>query len=286
MLGHKLVQQWAGRFEVFTTLRSSLHQYEFMGLFKPENAYCGVDAADFDAIERIVKQCSPDVIVNAIGVIKQLPSAKDEEIVFNINSIFPHKLAMLCQSVGTRLIAISTDCVFNGKKGSYKETDTPDAKDLYGQSKFKGEVTGKNCLTIRTSIIGRELGTSHSLVDWFLSNRGGRVKGFTRAIYSGFPTIVLADVLADVIENHPDLSGLYHVSSQPINKFELLCLVREAYHAEIEIEPFDDLEIDRSLNSDKFRAETAFIPEPWPEMIARMANDQTPYDEWRKRLES
>lgn len=199
-----------------------------------------------------------------------------------LNAIFPHRLAEIAGITGARLINISTDCVFDGKKGNYNEEDLPDATDVYGKSKNLGEVTGNNCLTLRTSIIGRELQTNHSLVEWFLSNRGKKVKGFVNAVYSGFPTIVLADIIAALIENHKNLSGLYHVSSEPINKYELLRLINEAYQAGVEIEPFDDFRIDRSLDSTKFRKETGIFPADWPEMIKRMADDKTPYDEWRK----
>jgi len=126
------------------------------------------------------------------------------------------------------------------------------------------------------------LQTSHSLVEWFLSNRGKKVKGFVNAIYSGFPTIVLADIIADLIENRKDLSGLYHVSAAPINKYELLKLVNDAYDAQVEIEPMEDFRIDRSLDSTKFRRETGFVPPDWHEMLKKMAEDPTPYDEWRK----
>ncbi|MBV9959025.1 MAG: SDR family NAD(P)-dependent oxidoreductase, partial [Acidobacteria bacterium] len=150
------------------------------------------------------------------------------------------------------------------------------------RTKYLGEAKGEGSLTLRTSIIGRELGTAHSLVEWFLSNRGGKVKGFQHAIYSGFPTIVMADIIADLIERHKDLSGLYHVSSEPINKYELLRLMREAYRVEIEIEPETEFRIDRSLDSQKFRAATGFTPDTWPQMIERMAADPTPYEEWRR----
>ncbi|MBC7796213.1 MAG: SDR family NAD(P)-dependent oxidoreductase, partial [Pyrinomonadaceae bacterium] len=161
-------------------------------------------------------------------------------------------------------------------------TDVADATDLYGQSKHWGEITGENCLTLRTSIIGRELETSHSLVEWFLSNRGGKVKGFTEAIYSGFPTVVLAEILANIIENHLDLNGVWHVASEPISKFELLKLIRDAFDVSIEIEPYNDFQIDRSLNADKFCAATNFVSQTWREMVYKMAIDKDIYDKWRE----
>jgi dTDP-4-dehydrorhamnose reductase len=282
MLGHKLVQSWKSRFELWTTLKARFEDYEKYQIFDKDRILERVDAENFETVERAVEKVQPEVIFNAIGIIKQLPTSKNVIKTLTINSIFPHRLAEIAKKNNARLINISTDCVFDGKKGNYIEEDVSNATDVYGKSKNLGEVTGENCLTLRTSIIGRELQTSHSLVEWFLSNRGRGVKGFVNAIYSGFPTIVLADIIADLIENHQNLSGLYHVSAEPINKFELLKLINEAFQAEIEIEPFTDFEIDRSLDSTKFREQTGFRPESWQEMIKRMAEDTTPYDEWRK----
>jgi dTDP-4-dehydrorhamnose reductase len=282
MLGHKLVQSWQGRFDVWAALRGRYSDYEKYGIFDKDKTIEGIDAENFASVENAIKTVKPDVVINAIGIIKQLPSAKNTVLTLNVNSIFPHKLAQLAGAQGFRLISISTDCVFNGRKGNYTEGDVSDAEDLYGKSKNLGEVTGKNCLTLRTSIIGRELETAHSLVEWFLSNRGKRVKGFTKAIYSGFPTVALADIIGDLIENFPALEGLYHVSSEPVNKFELLKLINEYYKSGVEIEPDGDLVIDRSLNCDKFKALTGFKPDPWEAMIKKMAQDTTAYDEWRK----
>ena len=171
--------------------------------------------------------------------------------------------------------------MFSGLKGKYTEDDVADAKDLYGRSKLLGEVGGSGCLTLRTSIIGRELRTTQGLLEWFLSNRGGRVPGYTEAIYSGFTTLVMSRIIADVLEHHPDLSGTYHVSSEPIDKYRLLCLVRDAFHLAITIEPSSNVQIDRSLDSSRFRARTGYVPPSWEEMISEMTSDPTPYDRWR-----
>ncbi|MBV9210516.1 MAG: SDR family oxidoreductase [Acidobacteria bacterium] len=281
MLGHKLGQVYKERFETWVTLRGSFEAYERFKLFDRERVIEGVDVFDFETVRQAFKVSRPEVVINAVGVIKQLPTAKDPIVALTINSLFPHQLAALCRESGARLITLSTDCVFNGRRGMYTEMDVADAEDLYGRTKFLGEATGENALTLRTSIIGRELASSHSLVEWFLSQRGGKVKGFTKAIYTGFPTIVMAEIIADLIERHATLSGLYHVSSEPINKYDLLKLIREAYRVEIEIEPDAEFQIDRSLDSKRFREATDFAPPAWPQMIKRMAEDPTPYDEWR-----
>jgi dTDP-4-dehydrorhamnose reductase len=285
MLGHKLAQRWQGRFDVWTAIRGQHSDYEKYGIFDKHHVIERVDAQNFASVNAAIEASSPNVVINAIGIIKQLPSAKNTITTLEINSIFPHKLAELAAEKNFRLITISTDCVFNGRKGNYSENDISDAEDLYGKSKNLGEVTGKNCLTLRTSIIGRELETAHSLIEWFLSNRATtdpRVKGFTKAIYSGFPTIVMADIIGDMIEKFPALNGLYHVSSEPVNKFDLLGLINKYYQSDIQIDPDSDFVLDRSLNSDKFRTETGFAPEPWEAMIEKMAADPTPYDEYRE----
>lgn len=281
MLGHKLIQVLNNKFEVWTTIRGKAADLDKFNFYKTVNVLDSVNILDFEQVRQSIEAVKPEVVINCVGVIKQLPISKDVINTLTINSIFPHQLAGLAKQNSFRLINISTDCVFKGTKGKYTEADEADASDLYGRSKNLGEVLQENCLTVRTSIIGRELETANSLVDWFLSNEGGKVKGFVNAIYSGFPTIIFADIMTDLIVNQKNLNGLYHISSEPINKFDLLKLIKEAYRADIEIEPFEDFKIDRSLNSDKFRKETGFEPLSWHEMIDKMAADPTPYNNWK-----
>jgi dTDP-4-dehydrorhamnose reductase len=280
MLGHKLWQVFSKRFDTYVSFRESAPPASWRAILGEAKLMSGVDALHFDSVVRLVGEVHPEVVVNCLGIIKQRKEAQDPILSLTTNSLLPHRLADLCRAARARLIQISTDCVFSGQKGSYNEADPTDPDDLYGRSKLLGEVTGEGCLTIRTSIIGRELGTSNGLVEWFLTNRGGQVRGYTRAIYSGFPTIILAEALADVIEKQPHLSGIYHVSSDPISKYELLCLLRTAYRAPVEIEPYADFHCNRALDSTRFRAATGFLPAPWTEMIRMMAADPTPYDEW------
>lgn len=282
MLGHKLYQRLSDGFEVFATIRGPFESVERFGIFQRNSTIENIDLFDDSEVRRAVESVRPDVLINAAGVIKQRPTSKDVVTTLSINSILPHRLAALGQEHGFRTIVISTDCVFSGAKGNYSETDEPDARDLYGISKGLGELTGDNCLTLRTSIIGRELQTGHGLVEWFLSNRGGSVKGFTRAIYSGFPTVVFADIISNLLVNFPQLSGIYHVSSDPIDKCTLLELVNAAFDAKVQIEPDDTFVIDRSLDSSKFRHETSFEPLAWDKMIELMASDAKPYSNFGK----
>ena len=286
MLGHKLVQVLSRRFDVWATLRSELSRYKYLEIFDLEKTFELVDVANFEELERILKTLKPDVVINAVGIIKQLPTSRDVIKTLTINSIFPHKLGQAAEELNYRFITISTDCVFDGKKGNYTEEDISNAYDLYGKSKNLGEVVAKNCLTLRTSIIGREIETSHSLIEWFINNREGKVKGFKKAIYTGFPTIVLADIIGDIIEKFPDLQGLYHLSSDPISKFELLNLVNNEYGLNITIEADEEFKIDRSLDSTKLRRETNFKPQSWKEMIKIMAGDRATYNVWRNQARS
>lgn len=282
MLGHKLVQVLQKQYSVWATFRTGYVGFEKVGFYDSVRISDNVDVENFESVQKTLNAVEPDVIINAVGIVKQLQTSKDVIKTLKINSIFPQQLAQLSQASGARLITVSTDCVFNGRKGNYTEEDVSDAEDLYGKSKNLGEVSAAGCLTLRTSIIGRELETSHSLVEWFLSNRGGKVRGFTQAIYTGFPTVILAGIISDLIENHKNLQGLYHVSSEAISKFDLLCLLKKHYRVPIEIEPDANFKIDRSLDSSKFRAETDFAPPDWDAMIEKMAQDSTPYDNLRK----
>jgi dTDP-4-dehydrorhamnose reductase len=178
------------------------------------------------------------------------------------------------------MIHISTDCVFAGTRGHYSEDDLADASDLYGRSKLLGEVT-ETALTIRTSIAGRELRTSNGLVEWFLSNRGGSVRGFTSAIFSGVTTAMLARILAAVLEQHSDMHGLYHVAGAPISKYDLLMMLNAAMGAGVMIEADDSFVIDRSLDATRFQAATGLQPPEWPEMIAALAAEAPRYERWR-----
>lgn len=229
----------------------------------------GVDVEHYDSLLQAFSRVRPDVVINCVGLIKQLVNAEDPLQAIPVNSLLPHRLARLCELSGARLVHMSTDCVFAGDKGGYRESDTSDAKDLYGRSKFLGEVSYPHTVTLRTSIIGHELQSAHGLVGWFLSQQG-RCKGFTRTIFSGLPTVVLAQIVRDVVIPRPDLYGVYHVAAQPISKYELLRLIADEYGKSIEVAPDDQLVNDRSLNADRFRAATGYVAPDWPSLIKLM----------------
>ena len=229
----------------------------------------GIDAERDEDLRGVIEKLRPDWVINCVGVVKQLHDAKDPLVAVPINTLLPHRLARLCTASGARLIHVSTDCVFAGTKSMYRESDFADADDLYGRSKLLGEVDQPNAVTLRTSIIGPELVSAHGLLGWFLSQHG-RVKGFTRAIYSGLPTVELARVMRDFVIPRPELHGVYHVSSAAINKHELLTLVARQYGVATEVTPDAALVIDRSLDSSRFRRLTGYTPPAWPELIRVM----------------
>jgi dTDP-4-dehydrorhamnose reductase len=241
-------------------------------LFKPDlqkHLVLGVDVERDEVLARLFDQVKPEVVINSVGLVKQLADADDPLSALPINALLPHRLARLCQTANARLIHISTDCVFSGSKGMYREEDFPDANDLYGRSKYLGEVDYPHAITLRTSIIGHELNGAHSLVGWFLSQTGA-AKGFRCAVFSGLPTVELARVIRDYVMPRPELHGRYHVSAEPVNKFDLLRLLAQIYQKEIEITPDDRLVIDRSLDSGRFRSVTGYHPPHWPELVQRM----------------
>jgi dTDP-4-dehydrorhamnose reductase len=234
-----------------------------------DRVVCGVDVENPDSLARLFADVRPQTVINCIGLVKQLAEADDPLQAIPINALLPHRLARLCGLVGARLVHVSTDCVFDGRCGPYKEDDPADAQDLYGRSKHLGEVDYPHAITLRTSIIGHELGSAHGLVGWFLS-QPNPVRGFTRAVFSGLPTVELARVICQHVMPHPELHGLYHVSAAPINKYDLLRLVAQAYGKDTPITPDDKLVIDRSLDSSRFCAATGYAPPGWPDLVKTM----------------
>lgn len=270
MLGNAVLRLFAQSpgYEVLASARST-SALRLLPEELSDRVIFGVDVENMDSLIGLFAKARPDVVINCIGLVKQLAEADDPLAAIPINSLLPHRLARLCDVAGARLVHMSTDCVFSGAKGMYTEADMSDAKDLYGRSKYLGEVDYPHAITLRTSIIGHELSGAHSLVGWFLAHQGG-VRGFRRAIFSGLPTVELARVIRDHVLVHPELHGVYHVSAEPINKFDLLTLIAKAYGKTIDITPDDRLAIDRSLDSSRFREVSGYQPQPWPELVRRM----------------
>lgn len=270
MLGNAMLRVLAAdaRLDVHGTVRAG----QAPAQFAPDLArrvITHVDVENGDQLSEVLARLRPDVVINCIGLVKQLATADDPLAALPINAMLPHRLARLCSLLGARLVHVSTDCVFSGARGNYRESDTADATDLYGRSKHIGEVSAPHAITLRTSIIGHELASAHGLLGWFLSQTGP-VKGYARAIFSGLPTVELATVVRDVVLPRPELSGLYHVASAPISKLDLLRLIAQAYGRDNPITPDEALVIDRSLDASRFAAATGYQAPEWPELVRRM----------------
>ena len=277
MLGSSILRYFSKRdkYDVIGTVRSQI-ACESLKKIGFKNVLENIDINNDSLLISMFKDFKPDYVFNCIGIIKQQNQAQETLPVIKINSLLPHRIAKLCKDNNSKLIHFSTDCVFSGKKGMYVESDIPDANDLYGRSKFLGEVNYDNHLTLRTSIIGHELKSSLSLVDWFLS-RNHKINGYSSAIFSGMPTIYLAKFLDEfVIPNH-EISGTYHLSVDPIDKFSLLTLIKKVYSSSIPIDKCQNIKIDRSLNSDKLRKAVGFQPPGWPYLIEKMNNEYKQY---------
>ncbi len=271
MLGHVLFKEMSrnSSFEVYGTTRNKRSLKGYFTESEMDRVRNNVDADNFDTVIRAIAAIQPDIIINCIGIIKQLPISRDPLTAITVNAQLPHRLSLVTKSANARLIHISTDCVFDGTKGNYTEEEPSTAKDLYGRTKYLGEVYYPHAVTIRTSIIGHELKTEFSLIDWFMGQKES-VNGYKKAIYSGFTTNEMVNIISNYVIPNEQLSGLYHVSSDAISKYELLTIVNRIYKKGLQIKPYDDFVLDRSLNSDKFKKITGYQPPDWNAMITRM----------------
>jgi dTDP-4-dehydrorhamnose reductase len=274
MLGHAVAAEFDTRFEVHATVRdpgstavpatsATLHGFSAR--------------AGGDGLDELVEHVRPAAVVNCIGLVKQLPIASDPVEAITINALLPHRIAVAAERAGARLVHVSTDCVFSGRltiPERYRESDPPDPEDLYGRSKLLGEVDREGHVTLRTSIIGPELGAVTGLFEWFRAQTGPSVNGFTQAMWSGVTTMALARVIAEIIDSHSDLSGLYQVAAEPISKFDLLVRLNNALGAGHEIRPVDAPVVNRGLDGSRFSAATDIKIPSWDEMIGEIARDR------------
>lgn len=284
MLGHKMLQTLSAEFEsVDGSIRGTLANPRFGRLanFASGSVLEKLDASDPGKLGSVLREIRPSVVVNCVGMIKQRPAAADSVLTIQLNSMLPHFLAGIIAEWSGKLIHFSTDCVFSGERGDYSESDPSDAADLYGKSKYLGEALPANALVLRTSIIGRELANKVSLLEWFLSMRKGQVMGFRRAWWSGVTTNHLSGLVGDIIRTHPDLTGLYQVSSGKISKYDLLLLLRDAYSIDVEIKADDAFFCDRSLLGERLRTAIGYECPSWPELLTQLVNDPTEYDGYK-----
>jgi len=284
MIGHKLFQLLGQAYpETYATVRQVISSPPFnrIPFLQSNKVITNIDVMNLDSLRGVILDLKPDYILNCVGIIKQhkVKVAMASPCI-RINSLLPHELVEIASEYGGRVIHFSTDCVFDGKRGLYTEDDIPNARDIYGKSKAMGEVLYDNALTLRTSIIGRELINHLSLMDWFLMQTGSQIRGFTRAIYSGITTNQMAKVIELILKKFPTLNGLYQVVADPISKYELLMLVREIFRIKVDIESYDDFVIDRSMKGEKFKSATGYESPPWKNMIEELAAETQLYKSW------
>jgi len=270
MLGHQLLQHLASKHDVHVTLRRPLGDYRAHRLFDSTNASDGVDVRNLSAVQKVFDKVCPEVAINAAGIVKQRGEAAEAIPSIEINALFPHRLARICQDAGTFLIHYSTDCVFSGRKGEYTEDDLPDPIDLYGRSKLLGEPTSDYAVTLRTSMIGPELSRTHGLLEWFLLQQD-TIRGYRRAVFSGLTTLEHARIVGRLLEKRPRPSGLYHVSAQAISKYDLLCKFGAHFRSKVTIVPDETVVINRSLDSTRFRRLLDYQPPTWERMLAELS---------------
>ncbi|WP_295431744.1 SDR family oxidoreductase [uncultured Thiodictyon sp.] len=273
MLGHKLLQQLSQGHEAWGTVRGELSGAPNIAGVEPGRLIGGVTVSDLGSIRRAIESVGADAVINCIGIVKQIDAANDAIASIAINALLPHQLARICADLGARLIHFSTDCVFAGRGGPYRESDPTDPTDLYGRSKLLGEVDRPGCFTLRSSIVGRELRRGTGLFDWFFSQRGAQVRGYRHALYTGLTTLAMADVVRFLLESHPGLSGVWHVASAPIDKCSLLELVNQVYGLGVQIVPDETFLCDRRLDGSRFREATGWVAPTWQSMIETMHAD-------------
>lgn len=270
MIGHAMfgVLHQVAAWEVWGTLRSDLDR-QYFSTALAGSLVVGGDVERPEVIPRMLAVVRPDVVVNCVGLTKHHQQSEDPQRALPVNALLPHRLADLCAVNGARLIHVSTDCVFAGSRGDYRESDSPDAIDVYGKSKHLGEVDYPHAVTLRTSTIGHELHSALGLLEWFLAQEQ-ECKGYSRAIFSGLTNMEFARVVRDFVIPNMTLRGLYHVGGVAINKFDLLGLVADTYSKSIRIVREDTFVMDRSLNTQRFGEATGYIPPSWPDMIRDM----------------
>ena len=275
MLGHQFTRYLSKNHNVKVTLRNKLESYKNLNLFSKENSYCNVDIRSLNSVLEVFEDFVPQAVINCSGITKQLTFQDSAASIIKVNSLFPHQLAEVCTQYNTRLVQLSTDCIYSGTKGLYKEEDPSDALDLYGKTKFLGEVDSENVITLRKSTIGLELNSNHGLIEWFLKQKDkDKVNGYTKAIYSGFTSVVLAELIEKIIVEQKSLSGIWNLASSPISKFDLLRgLADRLDKFEIEIVPDDKINIDRSLDPTKFNELTGYVSPSWNSMLDQLAEE-------------
>ena len=275
MIGHKMYQMISKVNEdTWVTLRNDLSTYKFSDIYNHEKVIDNIDLSDFKKMLNTLNEIKPDIILNACGITIRRGVEKIKSDTILLNSVLPHILNEWVTLNNKKLIHFSTDCVFSGKKGNYSDSDIKDANDLYGTTKSLGEIIdSKFTITLRGSMIGRELEYKTELFEWFLKQSGKNIKGFDEVIYSGITNVKMGEIVLRVINYYPNLSGIYNVSSKPITKFDLLKLCNVYFGINSIIEMDNSYTNNKNLISDKFFNEIGIEQPNWNDLIRQLKDD-------------
>ncbi len=285
MIGHKMYQVLSQDFpDTWVILRQKIGDLAAKGVFNQQKVIDKVDLSDLRKLSSILDDLNPDVIINAAGI--TIRRGINNKISYSIlvNSVLPHFLdEWISGKDAKRLIHFSTDCVFSGKSGSYTDEAEPDATDYYGKTKALGEVKTTQTLTLRGSMIGRELENHTELLEWFLAQKGKTIKGFSNVIYSGITTVRMAKLVKMILHQFPLLSGVYNVSSVPISKYDLLLLFRKTFELDVEIEKDESYSSRKDLISENFFQEIGISSPQWTDLITELKADSQLYRDCYKK---
>jgi len=275
LIGHKLFQVIGEDLDTY----AALHHSSAHPLFSGANVFNNVDVLEFDKLTQLISDNQIDVILNCVGITKRNSDINNLEMAIATNALFPHRLANWAKTNNKRVIQFSTDCVFDGSIGNYSEDSATTGPDIYGKTKALGEIDYAHSLTIRSSFIGRELKAKTELLEWALSCKGQKIRGFDKAFYSGVSTIWMARTIKSIITDHKDLSGLWQLATEtPISKLDLLNQVNKSFELEMEIETDSSFETMPTLNGAKLKKAMSLNIPDWNVMMDELATE-TMYDD-------
>lgn len=262
LLGNALLNILSKNYEVIATTRNKLYK-------DIKNFIYVDDLTRLDFLDKLIIDVDPDIIINALSV-RDVGNKKLYQLKL-IFTVIPHHISSFCRRLNKRFIQISTDGVFSGKTGNYKEEDIPDPIDSYGICKFLGEPNQKNTTVIRTSMIGHSFNNDYGLLDWFIKQNECTL--YKNAVFSGLPVYEIARIISQYFIENKNLDGIYHLASEPISKLNLLTLVNNVYNLNIIIHEDDSFYMDRSLDSSKFQNKTGYRVLSWDDMITQMKEE-------------
>jgi dTDP-4-dehydrorhamnose reductase len=269
MIGHKIAQLLSSDFKLIGSSRKKISIRD-VGIRKGEIVFHDFSNKNIDSL---LNRINPDVTINCIGVtIRRDIFNKEKNVVFS-NSELPHALDKWSKNNLKKLIHLSTDCVFSGINGNYKDDDVPDARDIYGLTKAAGEINNSKNLTIRSSMIGREVYNHTELFEWLFHMKNNSIEGFSNVIYSGITNVRMAKIIQYILKNKINLSGIYNISSEPISKYDLLVKLSEAFNLNVEIEKNKYNKSNKVLISKKFTEITGMCPPNWDDLISEFKDD-------------